>query len=327
VIAPAPATFVWAIPNQRAIWFYDATFDAAGTWAAVVTVTPPDQPDESSELGLTVTTTGLAVRVGAKVPAVPTPTSARAGGVLASTTTDTSPDPRFYQLSEDQALAQHKPFVLVFATPAFCTSRDCGPTLDAVKAGAKCEPAMTFIHIEPHLMHYGDGSLQPILDAMLFIGRTGCQWHYLPERYGPWTAVWAQWQRWRTNGVWARAMTRLVEVVRWFHDREPLPSMVMVDAQTVKGARYGPTFHQAGGRGGRTIGTKRTLLVEILGLPVAAAACSARPHDVVAGRKLLRERAMFWVGVAAVVAVIGGFPLAISLALDMPDHRSLTSDG
>jgi putative transposase len=66
--------------------------------------------------------------------------------------------------------------------------------------------------------------------------------------------------------------------------------MVMVDAQTVKGGRYGPTFHRAGGPGGRTMGTKRTLLVEILGLPVAAAACSARPHDVVAGRALLRER-------------------------------------
>jgi putative transposase len=85
-------------------------------------------------------------------------------------------------------------------------------------------------------------------------------------------------------------MMRLVAVVRWFHEREPLPSMVMVDAQTVKGSRYGPTFHAAGGRGGRTIGTKRTLLVEILGLPVAAAACSARPHDVVAARELLRER-------------------------------------
>jgi len=64
----------------------------------------------------------------------------------------------------------------------------------------------------------------------------------------------------------------------------------MVDAQTVKGGRYGPTFHKAGGRGGRTIGTKRTILVEILGLPVAAAACSARPHDVLAARELLRER-------------------------------------
>lgn len=34
-----------------------------------------------------------------------------------------------------------------------------------------------------------------MVDAMLFIGRTGIQWRYLPERYGTWTAVWAQWRR------------------------------------------------------------------------------------------------------------------------------------
>jgi len=45
-----------------------------------------------------------------------------------------------------------------------------------------------------------------MVEAMLFLARTGCQWRYLPERYGPWTAVWAQWRRWRSNGVWARAV-------------------------------------------------------------------------------------------------------------------------
>jgi transposase len=129
-----------------------------------------------------------------------------------------------------------------------------------------------------------------MVDAMLFIARTGIQWRYLPERHPPWTAVRSQWRRWRANGVWAAAMTRLAAIVRWLHEREPVPSMIMVDAQTVRGARYGLTFHEPGGRGGRTIGTKRTLLVEILGLPVAAAACSARPHDVIARRELLRER-------------------------------------
>ena len=165
VIGPAPASFVWAIPNQRAVWYYDATFDAAGNWSAVVTVTPPGQPAESSELDLQVKASGSAIRVGAMAPSTPTPTSATAGGVLASITTDPSPDPRFYQISEDQALAQHKPFVLVFATPAFCTSRVCGPTLDVVKGVAKTEPDMTFIQVEPYLMHYANGSLQPILDA------------------------------------------------------------------------------------------------------------------------------------------------------------------
>src|SRR3990170_1571739 len=132
-------------------------------------------------------------------------------------------------------------------------------------------------------------SRRAMVDAMLFIGRTGIQWRYLPAGYPPWTAVWSQWRRWRVNGVWAAAMTRLAAIVRCLHDREPVPSMVMVDAQIVKGARYGPTFHAPGGRGGRTIGTKRTLLVEILGLPVAAEAGSARPHDVTAARELLRH--------------------------------------
>jgi transposase len=140
-----------------------------------------------------------------------------------------------------------------------------------------------------------------MVDAMLFLCRTGCQWRYLPERYGAWTAVWAQWRRWRANGVWERAMARLAAIVRVLHEREPTPSMVMIDAQTVKGARYGPTFHQAGGPGGRVMGTKRTLLVEILGLPVAARVDPARPHDVQAGRELLRERIDTLPRLAAVV--------------------------
>jgi putative transposase len=71
---------------------------------------------------------------------------------------------------------------------------------------------------------------------------------------------------------------------------------------TLARARYGPTFHEPGGRGGRTIGTKRTLLVEILGLPVAAEAGSARPHDVTAARELLRHELP---GLARVRAIVG----------------------
>jgi putative transposase len=129
-----------------------------------------------------------------------------------------------------------------------------------------------------------------MVDAMLFIGRTGCQWRYLPERYGTWTAVWAQWRRWRANGVWARAMTRLAAIVRVLHDREPIPSMVMVDAQTVKGGRYGLTFHP--GRRQRWPDDRHEAHAPggDPGLPIAARADSARPHDVVAARELLRDR-------------------------------------
>jgi hypothetical protein len=84
-------------------------------------------------------------------------------------------------------------------------------------------------------------------------------------------------------------MTRLAMIVCLQHERKPTPSMVMVDAQTVRGARYGPTFHHAGGMGGRTIGTKRTLLWRSW-ICAWRPTSSPRPHDVQAARELLGER-------------------------------------
>lgn len=139
-------------------------------------------------------------------------------------------------------------------------------------------------------------------EAMFFIARTGCQWRYLPERFPPWQAVWKQWCRWRANEVWARAMTRLAHAVRQQHDRPAEPSMVTIDAQTVKGGRGGPTFHESGGRGGYTRGTKRSILIEILGLPLAVRVDSAKPHAVRSGRLLLNDHLAELPRVQAIVA-------------------------
>jgi hypothetical protein len=58
----------------------------------------------------------------------------------------------------------------------------------------------------------------------------------------------------------------------------------------VKGGRAGPTFHEAGGRGGYTRGAKRTILIEILGLPLAVSVESAKPHDVQSARAFLKDQ-------------------------------------
>jgi len=102
--------------------------------------------------------------------------------------------------------------------------------------------------------------------------------------------VWSQWPRWRDKGTWAAAMRALAREARLRHKRKADPTMVMIDAQTVKGGRAGPTFHEAGGRGGYTRGAKRTILIEILGLPLAVAVESAKPHDVQSARGFLREQ-------------------------------------
>src|ERR1019366_6733016 len=104
-------------------------------------------------------------------------------------------------------------------------------------------------------------SRRQMVEAILFLARTGCHWRYLPDRYPPWEAVWQQWRRWRENGVWARAMARIARLIRQQAKRKTVEAtMVMIVAQTVRGGRADPTFHNAGRRGGRTIGAKRSLL-------------------------------------------------------------------
>jgi transposase len=129
-----------------------------------------------------------------------------------------------------------------------------------------------------------------IVDAILWLARTGCQWRHLPDRFPDWQAVWSQWRRWRDNGTWAAAMRVLAREIRLRHKRKADPTMVMIDGQTVKGGRAGPTFHEAGGRGGYTRGAKRTILIEILGLPLAVSVESAKPHDVQSARRILKDQ-------------------------------------
>jgi putative transposase len=173
-----------------------------------------------------------------------------------------------------------------------------------------------------------------IVNAILWIARTGCQWRYLPARFPDWQAVWSQWRRWRDKGVWAKAMRRLAAAIRLRHGRKADPTMLMIDGQTVRGGRAGPTFHEAGGRGGYTRGAKRTILIEILGLPLAVRVDSAKPHDVQAARKILGEqldpKCPAFPGLQAIVADRGYAGLAAlaknhGLALDIkkPPSRPL----
>jgi hypothetical protein len=90
--------------------------------------------------------------------------------------------------------------------------------------------------------------------------------------------------------------------------------MIMLDRQTVKGGRGGPGFHEAGGTYGGTFGAKRTLLIDYLGLPVAARVDSARPHDSKTGRMLLDDALPSLPRVTEVLADLGIEPLVQGIA-------------
>ena len=189
-IPPARARFVLAIPGDlgRGIFVVDVAFPAAGDWTANVTSSGPGVPAGSVQVPFQVADKGSAIPIGGAAPALKTPTLADVGGDVARLSTDTHPDPSFYTTSVDEALRKHEPFVLVFATPAFCTSRQCGPTLDSVKALARTEPGVVFVNVEPYQLSFTAGRLQPVLDATGQLQATDVTraWGILSE---PWVFV------------------------------------------------------------------------------------------------------------------------------------------
>jgi hypothetical protein len=80
-----------------------------------------------------------------------TPTLASTGGDLATLTTSRLPDRALYRTSVAGAMRAKQPFVVAFATPQFCQTRTCGPTVDVVSAVRKAQPASSdvqFVHVE-----------------------------------------------------------------------------------------------------------------------------------------------------------------------------------
>jgi hypothetical protein len=169
--------FMWAVEGVSGLYVADVTFPSDGRWGTRFTATLPDGKVKTVRADYDVLATSHTPAIGAPAPSVETPT-ARTAAELAGVTTDTDPEPRFYTTSIADALEAGEPFVAVFATPAFCQTATCGPTLETVKAVAARYPAMTFINVEPYVMAMQGPSLQPVLDAN---GRL---------QPAPWTTAW-----------------------------------------------------------------------------------------------------------------------------------------
>lgn len=166
----------------------------------------------------------------------------------------------------------------------------------------------------PHRHHHG-GRGHPLADhrrfihALLWKLHSGAPWRDIPERYGPWQSIYTRFRRWRRDGTWATALTRLLE----HRERQGRLGRYwwLVDATVVRASRAAggaekeparvpriggpkqaqleePPTHALGySRGG--FGTKVHLLVSDHGIVLGIYVTPGQQHESTAFEPLLRR--------------------------------------
>lgn len=128
--------------------------------------------------------------------------------------------------------------------------------------------------------------LRQVLNCILKIARTGCQWRNIDEKYGPWESIYYYYRKWIKTGVWNTMLLQLVENERVRQGANPEASRGAVDSQSVKIVNF--ISQEKGIDGNKKVnGRKRNLVVDKFGLPLAIHVCAANTADGVGGIELL----------------------------------------
>jgi len=90
--------------------------------------------------------------------------------------------------------------------------------------------------------------LRAVINAILYLDRTGGQWRALPHDFPPWSTVWSYFRTWRNDGTWEHIHTTLREQTRLKQGRQSTPSAAIIDSQSVKTSQKGGSAATTGAK-------------------------------------------------------------------------------
>lgn len=184
---------------------------------------------------------------------------ARAGSVAEATAGDSEPSPRVY--GYDQS---HR-------DPGDATRYPCGLTDSEWEQVA---------HLFDPPGRTGRPEKYPrrqMLDACIYVLRSGCSWRMLPKEFPGWNIVYKTFRRWQVRGLFESMYDELRKLWRSRQHRAPDPTAAVLDAQSVKTSpQGGPKGFDAGKK---VKGRKRHLVTDTLGLLITVLMTTACTQD------------------------------------------------
>ncbi|WP_405531290.1 IS5 family transposase [Streptomyces avidinii] len=134
-----------------------------------------------------------------------------------------------------------------------------------------------------------DHDLRSLLDAVLYVNRTGIPWRYLPHDHPHWNTVYAYFARWQEEGVFDHLNSLLRRQVRRQEGREEEPTACVIDSQSIKTSTNVPACEQGIDAGKKIVGRKRSIVIDTVGLLLAVVVTAASVQDSIAGQTLIER--------------------------------------